>query len=104
MLRTGVPLEIGIRELEAYIRGTTLIGYNIAFDLKFINRAFAELSLDEIRNPTIDLMHEAKKKNSFQVNYKLETTLNEYHINQRVIHRALEDARLIRQLYDQMKL
>ncbi len=49
-------------------------------------------------------MNEAKKKNSFQENYKFETTLKEYGINQKVPHRALEDAKLMYQLYKQMGL
>ena len=38
----------------------------------------------------------------FQINYKLETTLREYGIDQTVQHRALKDAKLIYQLYKAM--
>ena len=50
----------------------------------------------------IELMHEAKRRNSFQTNYKFETTLQEYGINQPVVHRALEDTKLMYQLYIRM--
>ena len=47
-------------------------------------------------------MREAKKRNMFQINYKLNTTLKEYGIDKVVRHRALEDAKLINQLYNAM--
>lgn len=103
-LKGGIKLENGIRSLAEFIRGSVLIGYNIAFDLKFVNREFEKFSLGIIQNRTIDLLHEAKRKNSFQINYKFETTLKEYGIDQAVVHRALEDAKLTYQLFNQMQL
>ena len=44
-------------------------------------------------------MQEAKRRNSFQTNYRFETTLKEYGIDKPVPHRALEDAKLMYQLY-----
>lgn len=102
MLKNGTVLESSIRDLYVFIKDAILIGYNIAFDIKFINRALRQYSLESIHNKTLELMYEAKKRNSFQVNYKLETTLKEYGINQRVPHRALQDAELMYQLYNNM--
>lgn len=104
MLSEGVLLEDGVREFAEFIRGSVLVGYNISFDIKFLNRAFEKYSLESLHNKTLDLMHEAKKRNGFQVNYKFETTLKEYGIDQVVQHRALEDAKLMHKLYNQMGL
>ena len=103
-LKNGALLENSIVDLNAFIQGTILIGYNLFFDIKFLNKAFEKYFLGSIHNKTLDLMNEAKKKNSFQVNYKFETSLKEYGIDQKVPHRALEDAKLMYQLYKQMGL
>ena len=47
-------------------------------------------------------MYEAKRRNVYQQNYKFETTLKTYGIDQQVIHRALQDANLLQLLYHQM--
>ena len=91
-------------ELNAFIKNSILVGYNLSFDLRFLNKAMEKQSLGPIHNRTIELLREAKRKNSFQTNYKFETTLKEYGITQKVPHRALEDARLSYNLYIQMGL
>ena len=102
MLRAGTPLSDSMHALRDFIDGVTLIGYNISFDIRFINAAFSKFNIDRIQNTVIDLISICKKKNSFQANYKFETSLKEYQITNTVPHRALEDARLMHQLY--MKL
>ena len=102
MLRNGTVLETSICDLYEFIQDALLIGYNIGFDLRFINRALVQFSMEPIHNKTLELMYEAKKRNSFQVNFKFETTLKEYGINKSVPHRALEDAKLVYQLYNHM--
>ena len=94
----GIELKQCIAEFMEFIGKSDLIGYNIRFDIKFLNKALSDLALAPIHNKTIDLMQEAKKRNMFQINYKLETTLREYGIDQTVQHRALEDAELIYRL------
>lgn len=102
MLGEGSSLENSLHELATLIRGAILVGYNISFDIKFLNHAFEKISLEAIHNKTIDLMHEAKRRNSFQENYKFGTTLQAYGINQAIPHRALGDAKLVYQLYKKM--
>lgn len=102
MVRAGNPLLDSMHALREFIEDATLIGYNILFDIRFINAAFSKFNIDRIQNTVIDLISICKKKNSFQANYKFETSLKEYQITNTVPHRALEDARLMHQLY--MKL
>lgn len=104
MLKGKDELKQSIIDLEAFIKGTILVGYNIAFDIKFLNRAFQKFSLEPIHNKFVDLMLEAKKKNSFQSDYKFVTTLRHYGIDQDIPHRALEDAILMQSLYQRMGL
>ena len=104
MLQEGMTLEKSIRDLAAFIRNAVLVGYNISFDIRFLNKAFEKYSMGPISNKTLELIREAKRRNSFQRDYKFETTLKEYGISQSVPHRALEDAKLLKMLYHQMGL
>ena len=102
MLRNGTILENSIRDLAVFIREAVLVGYNLSFDIRFLNKEFRKYSLEPVHNKTLDLMLEAKRRNCFQANYKLKTTLKEYGIDQEPPHRALEDAKLIYQLFINM--
>lgn len=104
MLRNGTVLETSIRDLAVFIREAVLVGYNLSFDIRFLNKAFSKYSLEPIHNKTLELMLEAKRRNSFQANYKFKTTLKEYNIEKEPPHRALEDAKLMYQLFIQMGL
>ena len=102
MLSSGTDLESSVRDFQKFIKDSVLVGYNLSFDIKFLNKAFDKFSLDHIKNKTKDLMYKAKKMNSSQVNYKFETTLNFYGIESSVSHRALEDAKLMHLLFQKM--
>ena len=104
MLSKGISIEECIQDFNSFIQGAVIIGYNISFDINFLNKALQKFSLEPIHNKIIDLMQEAKKRNGFQSNYKFETTLKEYGIKKAVLHRALEDAKLMQELYNQMGL
>lgn len=104
MLKSGETLKDSMYAFRSFIKDAVLIGYNISFDIKFLNKALEKYDLEPIYNKTIELMNEAKKRNGFQANYKFETTLKEYGIDTPVPHRALEDAKLIQLLYHKMGL
>lgn len=57
MLKDGSELESSIRDLEFFIRDAILIGYNIAFDIKFLNKAFEQYSLGPIHNRTVTVQN-----------------------------------------------
>ena len=90
----GKDLNIVLGKFVSFIGSEPIVGYNVGFDLKFINEILKKCSMPIIYNETYDLLREVKKEKIFQKNYKLETTLKEYGIDKKVLHRALEDARL----------
>lgn len=104
MLKDGSTLEDSLLELTSFIKGTVLVGYNLSFDIKFLNYALEKMSLEAIHSKSVDLLYEAKRKNSFQENYKFETTLRTYGVDQAIPHRALEDAKLMYKLYQKMSI
>lgn len=101
-IKEGKDEEIAINELLDFIGEDTLVGYNINFDIKFINESLKRQGRSKIKNMTYDVMKYVKNDKLFLKNYKLETVLNEYQINVAVPHRALEDAKIIRKLIEKL--
>lgn len=97
-IKEGIDEEIAINELLDFIGEDSLLGYNINFDIKFINEALKRYGKSKIKNMTYDVMKYVKNDKLFLKNYKLETALKEYQINLEVPHRALEDAKIIQKL------
>lgn len=94
----GMSLENALQEFVAFVGDTPLVGYNIDFDMRFLQKAFSEAHLPPLTNRTYDLLRFVKKENMFLENYKLQTVLVYYGIKEMVIHRALDDAHLTYQL------
>lgn len=88
----GIPLKRALEEFIDFIGDTRILGYNVAFDIKFLNSSLEKEGLAKINNKVYDIMQFVKKDNLFLNNYKLETVLKSYGIDEKVPHRALEDA------------
>ena len=99
----------GIEESKAlaafceFIGDDDLVGYHISFDIEFLNQALKKHRLGYIKNRTHDVLRMVKKEQLFQKNYKLETSLQSYGIHEKVPHRALGDAILIKRLAQKLK-
>lgn len=104
VLKDGQGIESVLKELMIFIGDCSIVGYNIAYDIKFLNAALARNDMPIIKNRTIDLLACIKHENLFQENYKLMTSLKAYGINAEVPHRALEDAKLICRLAEKVKI
>lgn len=98
MIDGACDLPLALNELLHFIGDLPLIGYNISFDVMFLNAARKKCGLTDISNRTVDLMKAVKREKLFQSDYKLSTSLESYGIIAEVPHRALEDAKLIYQL------
>lgn len=101
-IKKGKAEEIVINELLDFIGQDSLVGYNINFDIKFINECLNRFGKSKVRNMTYDVMKYVKNDKLFLKNYKLETVVKEYGINEKVPHRALEDARIIQKLTEKL--
>lgn len=105
VLLTGITDEIvkkeGSEEIEVltqfveFIKGFTIVGYNVNFDVTFLNIALKKHQLDLIDYKIIDVMQHVKKCFPFIDNYKLLTIVQVLEIDEIVKHRALKDVKLI---------
>lgn len=103
----GVSLDLALREFIDFVGKLPLLGYNVSFDMSFLNSALS--SLDErfdhslSINKIFDISRFVKKEKKFLKNYQLKTVLHEYNIAESVPHRALLDARLTAHLVFNLK-
>ena len=99
MLKTnGRSEEAVLKDFKDFIGDLEIIGYNVSFDIEFINIALSKFELENLENKRYDLMKFVKNEKLFLANYKLQTVIKEYGVGDEVPHRALEDARLIYKL------
>lgn len=94
----GENLKNALEKLLIFLEDFTLVGYNINFDLNFLNYNLKKLNLSEIKNDRIDLLRFVKKEKLFLNSYKLEDVLQEYGLDEKQKHRALDDSKAIYKL------
>ena len=102
-LANGLVESLAIGRLVNFIGEDPIVGYNISFDIKFINEALKRQKKNPITNKTYDVMKYVKQDKKILKNYKLETVLKEYEINVQVPHRASEDVKIIHALIGKLK-
>lgn len=94
LAKEGQDISKVLKGFISFIGDLPIAGYNLYFDIDFINSNLRALDKDTIKNLKIDLMDLVKKEKMFLKSYKLKDVLLAYGINEPVLHRALEDARL----------
>ena len=104
MLKEGLDIQSALQDLRDFIGNNILVGYNLSFDMDFLNTALHKCGMQGIGNDIIDVLKTVKREKLFQENYKLQTTLESYGISGTVPHRALEDAKLIFQLSSKLNV
>ena len=85
-----------------FIGDKALVGYNVNFDIRFINEALKRNGQSQLTNKVYDVMKYVKRDKMFLKNYKLDTVLSEYGINIKVPHRAIEDVKIIQLLISKL--
>lgn len=99
----GKPLQQVMEQFLVFIGDDIVVGYNLAFDISFINRYLKENKQKSLRNQRVDLKKYVKREKMFLDDYALETVLEAYGIDAKVPHRAFEDAKLIYMLSSKVK-
>lgn len=90
--KEGVELDQALKEFIRFIRELPLLGYNVNFDISFLEKAISGMNLLKINNEVIDLMGIVKKNDKFLDDYQLSTVLHHYRIDNLKPHQALSDA------------
>ena len=98
LVENGVEIGVALEKFEEFTEGLPLVGYNVEFDLKFLECEYSRTGVSWNRKRYIDILPLVRREKMFLENYKLQTVLLTYGINQEVPHRALEDAKLVQEL------
>ncbi|MCC8191972.1 MAG: type I-E CRISPR-associated endoribonuclease Cas2e [Ruminococcus sp.] len=94
----GCDRKQSLVDLDRFIGDMPLVGYNIRFDIKFLEKEFDRLGLVWKNRKCIDVLSLVKREKLFLGNYKFPNVLASYGIDVVVQHRALEDVMLLEQL------
>lgn len=88
----GISLHSVLKQLKNFIGDRVIIGYNLPFDINFLELAFKKVNEERMFNSTKDILPVIKRANKFLDDYHLNTVLEEYDINNRKPHNAKWDA------------
>lgn len=94
----GKNIQEVLEEFLQFIGDFDLVGYNINFDINFINKSLKDFGKPLLKNKKYDLLKFVKKEKKYLDNYKLQNILDIYGIEKNLPHRALEDAKLTYEL------
>lgn len=95
----GIELSDALNNLIEFIGNSIIVGYNSQFDISFLTRACQEYKLPTIKNDVIDILDEVKKYDQFLDNYRLNTVLKKYGIENKNEHNSLDDAKATLKLF-----
>ncbi|MBR4406911.1 MAG: 3'-5' exoribonuclease [Clostridia bacterium] len=90
MVDNAPPIESVIKDFYLFSKNTVLSGYNVGFDMKFIQKAGQNVSL-KFDNEVLDVLPIAKEKLNCK-NYKLGTVVKHLKLTLDNAHRAFFDA------------
>lgn len=99
MLQKAPPLSKVLREFEAFVNGTTVIGHNILFDLAFLKRDFKNELNQEFDPYYIDTLYLSRHYLKNMQKHDLSTVAHYLHVDTGYHHRALQDVLMTLGIY-----
>ena len=99
MVKDADSLSDVLPEFEYFIKDQIIVGYNVNFDIGFINEALRKNERKILQNTCVhDLLEDVRIDRKGLPNYRLQTVIEAYEIEKEIPHRALEDALVIYEL------
>lgn len=79
-----------------------IIGYNLLFDERFLQAVIIRYNMIQFNNRMVDILPYIKRVDKFCDNYRLETILEKYGIENEQPHNALSDAKATMRLTEKL--
>lgn len=98
-LLTAAPFADVAAALRAFLGDSVVIGYNVGFDLDFLNFELRRIGQGPLPNPALDVLPLARALGVSNGRYDLDTVCRALGIARTVRHRALPDAEATATLY-----
>ncbi|MEK2461699.1 type I-E CRISPR-associated endoribonuclease Cas2e [Lactobacillus gasseri] len=90
---SGVSLKDALIEFKKFVGSRLIVGYNLPFDMSFLENSIKEESLNSLENRAKDILPIVERKNKFLEDYHLDTVLKKYDIENENPHHADSDAK-----------
>ena len=97
----GKNLQLGLKEFLDFIGKEKVVCHNLSFDMTFLQKACRKYGYPVIKNSSEDTVKVARKKIDDVSDYKLTTLAAHFGLEEQK-HRALDDCRLLFQVYEKM--
>lgn len=104
MLRNeGKPEKEALEQFLEFIGNLELIGYNIEFDIGFLQRACRANGLQEVMNQQTDVKKAARKKLKHCMKFSLAAVAAHLGVESEQQHRAADDCMLTYRIFEKLK-
>jgi CRISPR-associated protein Cas2 len=100
--REGQPLEEVLTDFLEFIGENLIVGYNLAFDMRFVQEACRTCGIHPPTNHCVDLLNLARRKVFDVPDYKLTTLVTRFSLDVSAPHRALNDCQILFSLYEKL--
>lgn len=100
---SGIDERTALQEIKEFIGNSMIVGYNVEFDIKFISKMCERQSQDAFIFKCKDMLRLVRRKMHLD-NYRLETVARECGVEIGVVHRALEDCKIIYRLNNELNI
>lgn len=98
----GVTEEKAFEDTMRFIEQKEIVGYNIKFDISFLEALGSRMNQDLTITKCKDIMDMARRKIKGLENYKLKTVADYFSCDISTMHRALQDCMLIHKVYEEL--
>ena len=100
--KEGVTEEKAFEDIMLFIEQKEIVGYNIKFDISFLEALGSRMNQDLTITRCKDIMDMARRKIKGLENYKLKTVADYFACDTSTMHRALQDCMLIHKVYEEL--
>ncbi len=98
----GLTEGEALEKVQALIGNDILVGYNVMFDISFLQKLSERVGKNLVVKRTKDVMQLARRKLDDLKNYKMETVASYFSLEIECRHRALSDCQLTYEIYCQL--
>ena len=103
LTKEGAEPQKAAAEFAAFCGEDVLVGHNIMFDIRYLQKMFKKCNIPWLRNKTVDTVRLARKKEEMAGGYGLASVCKFFGIEVSAQHRASEDCELTYRIYEKLK-
>jgi DNA polymerase III epsilon subunit family exonuclease len=98
----GIMERDAIEKLFTFIDGNTIVGYNVKFDIEFLENSSKRLGVENNIKKTKDLLNIARRKIDGVKDYKLINVARHLSVDTDGMHRALRDCYIMFEIINEL--